>query len=248
VSRAASGSTLDAVSFDAAGTLFHARRPIGELYAGIAARHGVTVGADVIDARFRAAFTKAPPLAFPDTRRGQIRERERAWWRTLVSRVFAGMPFTSFDAYFDDLFAFFASTEPWRIDPDAIAVLEELRGRGLRILVVSNFDSRVRGIIQGLGLAALIDDVVLSSEAGAAKPDPAIFQVALDRAALTADRVVHVGDTVREDFRGARAAGIDVVLVGGPELGAAAPDATVIARLAELPRQLEKRARRRDKR
>ncbi len=223
-----------AVSFDAAGTLIHPVRPVGELYALVAARHGVTVDSSELHERFRAAFGTAPPLAFPSTPPAELPAREQAWWHAVVSRVFAGIRFADFDAYFDDLFALFADGATWRLDPDTVPLLRDLRGEGLRLLVVSNFDSRVRGILTALRLAHANDPITLSSEAGAAKPDPAIFATALAAERLAPHEVLHVGDTVREDWAGARAAGIDVVLIGAPELAAAAPGATVVPRLGAV--------------
>ena len=225
---------LRAISFDAAGTLFHPVRPIGELYALVAARHGVAVDPTIVHARFRAAFHAAPPLAFPTMAATDLRAREKAWWRAIVREVFAALFSDGFDAYFDDLFAFFATTAAWRVDPDAPALLAHLQARGLRILLVSNFDGRVREVLAALGLLPLIDQVTISSEAGAAKPDPRIFLTALAAAGLAPDEVLHVGDTVREDLAAARAAGIDVVLVGDAELAAEAPDATRVERLGEV--------------
>ena len=240
-------STLRAVSFDAAGTLFHPVRPIGDLYALVAARHGVHIEPAVLQARFRTAFHAAPPLAFPAMTAEELRAREKAWWRAVVREVFAGVfageVADGFEAYFDDLFAFFASTAAWQADPDAAQVLTELRERGLRILLVSNFDDRVRGVLAGLGLLSLVDHVTISSEAGAAKPDPRIFHTALGAAGLLPDEVLHVGDTAREDLAAARAAGIDVVLIGGEELAAEAPDATRVERLSEVAAIVGRRMR-----
>jgi len=227
-----------AVSFDAAGTLFHPVRPVSELYATVAARHGVAIDGAVLHGRFRAAFGAAPPLAFPGVPAAELRGREKAWWRDVVLRVFAGARFADFDAFFDDLFAFFASRAAWRVDPDAPPLLAELRARGLMTIVVSNFDTRVRGVLAALDLAPLVDRVTISSEAGAAKPDPAIFHRALADAGLVARDVLHVGDTVREDLRGARAAGVRVVLVGDDALAAEAGDAVVVARLAAITAHL----------
>ena len=229
---------LRAVSFDAAGTLIHTARPVGELYAGVAARHGVDVDPEGLHARFRVAFGEAPPLAFPAAPAGELRTREKDWWRAVVRRVFDGIAFRDFDAFFDDLFAFFASPAAWRVDPDAHAVLTTLRGRGLGILVVSNFDARVHGLLAALELAPLIDRVTISSEAGAAKPDPAIFARALADAGLAARDVVHVGDTITEDLRGARAAGIPVLLVGDAALAREAGDVPVVARLGDVASHL----------
>jgi len=231
---AAGAARLRAVSFDAAGTLFHPARPVGELYAMVAARHDMHVDPAALQGRFRAAFASAPPLAFPGTPPTELRRREKGWWRALVARVFAGSPFPNFEAYFEDLFAFFATAAAWRLDPDTLGLLRELRRRDLAILLVSNFDARVRSVMDALGLSPLIDQVTLSSEAGAAKPDPAIFRAALTAAHLAAPEVVHVGDTVREDLEGARAAGMRVLLVGDLGLAAAAAGAVVIARLGDV--------------
>jgi len=233
--------TLRAISFDAAGTLFHPVRSIGELYAEVAARHGVTVEAAVLHERFRVAFRAAPPLAFSPAPPAELRRLEKAWWHAVVRQVFDGVTVADFDAYFDDLFAFFASAEAWRADPDALPLLTRLRAAGIRILVVSNFDARVRGVLAALGLAAAIDHVTISSEAGAAKPDPRIFATALAAAGLRAAEVLHVGDTAREDLAAARAAGLEVVLVGGDELAAEAPDATRVPRLADVGAIIERR-------
>jgi putative hydrolase of the HAD superfamily len=230
---------LRAVSFDAAGTLFHPVAPIGELYARVARRHGIEVDPTALHQRFRAAFHAAPPLAFPGLEPAALRAREKAWWHAVVHEVFAGIAIRDFDAYFDDLFAFFASADAWRADPDAAPLLRNLRAWKLRILVVSNFDARVRGVLAALGLAELIDAITISSEAGSAKPDPGIFRTALAAAsalggdALEPGEVLHVGDTAREDLPAARAAGLDGGRVGDETLAAEAPDATCVRRLAD---------------
>ena len=236
---------LRAVSFDAAGTLFHSIRPIGELYAMVAARHGITADPAHLHARFRAAFHLAPPLAFPPLPTNELRIREKAWWHAVVTDVFADVAADvateRFDAYFDDLFAFFASAAAWRVDDDAHALLTRVRAHGLGVLVVSNFDARVRGVLTALGLAPLIDQITISSEAGAAKPDPRIFATALAAADLSRSDVLHVGDTAREDLAAARAAGIEVVLIGGDELAAEAPDAARVTRLGDVATYIERR-------
>jgi len=242
VSGSGSRARLRAVSFDAAGTLFHPVRPVGDLYAMVAARHGVFVAGETLQQRFRQAFHAAPPLAFPGLAPAEIRSRERAWWRAVVEHVFAGIAVDDFDAYFDDLFGFFGSAAAWRVDAGARTLLHTLRARELRILVVSNFDARVRGVLTALGLHSLIDAVIISSEAGAAKPDPRIFTTALAAVGLAAAEVVHVGDTAREDLAAARAAGLPVVLVGGEALAAEAPDAPRVPRLADVADWLDRYA------
>jgi putative hydrolase of the HAD superfamily len=234
---------LRAVSFDAAGTLFHPVRPIGELYALVAARHGIVADPAHLHARFRAAFGAAPPLAFPPLPTDELRAREKAWWHAVVRQVFADAAIAParFDAYFDDLFAFFASADAWRVDEDALPLLASVRAHGLRVLVVSNFDARVRAVLAALGVAPLVDAITISSEAGAAKPDPRIFATALAAADVRPAEALHVGDTVREDLAAARAAGLEVVLIGDDELAADAPDAARVSRLGDVAPFVERR-------
>ena len=82
-----------------------------------------------------------------------------------------------------------------------------LRRRGLALAVVSNWDVGLAEHLGRVGIGALVDTVVTSAEAGAAKPDPAVFHLALERLRVAADRTLHVGDS-DSDEEGARAAGL----------------------------------------
>lgn len=121
----------------------------------------------------------------------------------------------------------------FRAFPDAAPALRELRGRGLRLVVVSNWDSSLREVLDAAGLLELVDDAVSSAEAGAAKPDPAPFRAALAAAGCGPREAVHVGDSEENDVRGAAAAGIRAVLLrrgAEPAVG----EVPVIAGLDEL--------------
>lgn len=97
--------------------------------------------------------------------------------------------------------------------PDAAPALESARARGIRIVAVSNWDCSLRDVLDRTALLPLFDEVVTSAEAGARKPDPAIFEIALTAAACTPERALHVGDTPEEDVAGARAAGVRPLLI-----------------------------------
>jgi putative hydrolase of the HAD superfamily len=104
---------------------------------------------------------------------------------------------------------------------DARPALEELRARGMRLVVVSNWDCSLPEVLERVGLLALVDDVVVSAVVGAAKPDAAIFHAALAAAGCDAAAAVHVGDSPELDVAGARAAGIRPLLIdreGGGDL------------------------------
>jgi putative hydrolase of the HAD superfamily len=97
--------------------------------------------------------------------------------------------------------------------PDAEPTLSRLRDRGLRLIVVSNWDCSLSTVLERCGLAGLIDGAISSAEAGARKPDPAIFAAALELASCEAAEALHVGDTREDDLDGARAAGIRALLI-----------------------------------
>jgi putative hydrolase of the HAD superfamily len=98
--------------------------------------------------------------------------------------------------------------------PDALEGLAGLRERGHRLVVVSNWDCSLPDWLGPTGLLELVDGVVTSADAGAAKPDPAVFRKALELAgADDGAGAVHVGDSLDNDVAGARALGIRAILV-----------------------------------
>src|SRR5262249_46524723 len=97
--------------------------------------------------------------------------------------------------------------------PDAAPALAVLRANGLRTVGVSNWDYALPEVLGRCGLGDLLDGVVPSAEAGAGKPDVAIFERALGLAGCTAGDAMHVGDSPEEDVEGARAAGLEAVLL-----------------------------------
>jgi putative hydrolase of the HAD superfamily len=118
--------------------------------------------------------------------------------------------------------------------PDALEGLAELRSRGHRLVVVSNWDCSLPHWLGSTGLLELVDGVVTSAEVGAAKPDPKVFQRALVLAGVDGAGAVHVGDSIENDVAGARAAGIRAILVRR-DGDAAAPQSPASARLASPP-------------
>jgi putative hydrolase of the HAD superfamily len=144
----------------------------------------------------------------------QIKQSERLWWFDVVHNVFyrVGM-FERFDEFFDHVFELFADPASWKLYPEVLPTLRELRSRGLELGIVSNFDSRLFTVLRGLGLADLFDTVTISSLAHAAKPSPKIFELALEQHAVEPGEAMHVGDSVRDDVEGATKAGLAAVLL-----------------------------------
>ncbi len=121
---------------------------------------------------------------------------------------------------------------------DARGALTRARARGQRVVVVSNWDVSLSDVLATVGLIDSVDLVVPSAGAGAAKPDPAIFEYALAAADVTAPDALHVGDSLEEDVGGARAAGIDAIWLHRGGAAVAPAGVVTIGSLAELDRRL----------
>jgi len=203
-----------AIFFDAAGTLFTTQRPVGEIYASLARQYGHQVSPAELSQRFRACFSAAPPLAFPNASPDALGELEYNWWKELVQKIFAPYAaFPGFDDYFQALFTHFSKPESWVLYPETAETLQTLKRRGLTLAVITNFDSRVLGILEGLGVSSCFDSILVSSRVGYAKPAREIFQKALSIYGLSPQDALHIGDSPTHDVAGARAAGLAAVLV-----------------------------------
>ena len=231
---------VDLVCLDAAGTLFHLRGSLGALYAEHAMAYGLRPAeglADRLERRFYRQFGAMPRPAY---RAGDPKHNDRVdrdWWRLLVERVFEGLGPMAFEAFFDDIYDLFADASVWQLYPEVPTTLAALREAGLRLAIVSNFDARLFPVCEGLGLLPAVDAVVIAAEAGAAKPDAAIFHTVLGRFDALPDQAVHVGDSWHEDALGATGAGLRAVHLqrSGHKAGEGQPHGVpVISNLAEL--------------
>jgi putative hydrolase of the HAD superfamily len=211
----ASAPRRRAVLLDALGTLVELEPPWTHLAAtvGIAADRRVVAGFRAEMAYYRDHSHEArdpATLAELRDRCSAILSRELGREVT-VEELMASIRFRAFD--------------------DAAPALTELRGRGLRLVCVSNWDYALPEVLERVGLARLLDGVVTSAGVRARKPDPKIFRKALELAGCGAGEALHVGDSSEEDIAGAEALGIRALLIdrsGGGD----------IASLAELPRAL----------
>lgn len=209
--------SIQVVFFDAANTLFQVKGSVAEIYLRHAVQFGFTQTPDSLGAIQRAfarAFGEAPSPVFAVTDPARLKQSERLWWFDIVHNVFyrVGM-FARFDEFFEQVFQVFEDPQSWQLYPETVETLVRLKGRGLELGIVSNFDSRLFPVLRGLGIDRMFDTVTISSLAQAAKPAPKIFQVALDKHALDPNEALHVGDSFREDVEGAKRAGVHAVLV-----------------------------------
>lgn len=193
-----------AVLFDAVGTLIHLREPVGATYARLAGVGDPTA----LQTAFAAAMRRRPPMIFPELPAADVPAAERQWWRELVEEAFAAAGAALPAGAFERLWQHYAGAGAWQVVDGSMPMLRRLREAGRRTGMVSNFDHRLRPLLAALDLAALFDVVVLPADAGAAKPDPRIFQLALARLGVAPSDALYVGDDAEDDIAGATAAGL----------------------------------------
>ncbi len=204
----------DAVFFDAGFTLLSMAPSLGEAYARAAEAIGHPFPADRFhEVAVRIWHEEHLPRTRRDLRSSEALERQ-SWWDYNAAIVEALEPegFTpDFERWFEELYAFFARPDVWTPMPGAVSTLDALAQRGLRLAVISNWDSRLRHVLDGHDLSRRFEFVLTSAEAGVRKPSPDIFRQALDNAGVPADRALHVGDSFEDDVEGARTVGITPV-------------------------------------
>lgn len=206
-----------AIFFDAAGTLIYLPKSVGHHYALVGERVGLLLDAAALDRAFATCWGQMPTRPAID---GPREDDDKGWWRGLVNCVLDEVaPSTGEldrDVFFEVAYSHFAEAGVWDLYPEVAEVLGLLRGR-FELGVISNFDGRLRMILEHLGVSQFFSHVFLSSELGADKPDPEIFRRALRLSAAQPDEALHVGDDPERDWKGARAAGLAVFELKRPQ-------------------------------
>jgi putative hydrolase of the HAD superfamily len=207
---------LRAIFFDAAGTLLYLTRSVGDHYALVGSEIGLTLDAAALDRAFAAAWRSMPRRPAIE---GPRENDDKDWWRELVNRVLTevapSLNELDRDNFFEIAYEHFAEAGVWELYPEVVAVLENLRPR-FQLAVVSNFDGRLRLILEQLGVSKFFSHIFISSELGADKPDPEIFVRALRIANFQPNEVLHVGDDPKRDWAAARSAGLEIFQLERP--------------------------------
>ncbi len=196
-----------AILFDAGGTLFRPFPSVGYYYSMVAAKHGCRVSEKDVEAAFRRVWSEHDGIG--DLRSHSDEKIEKEFWRKIVTAVFKDFEgLRVFDPFFDELHDLFAEPRVWKLYPEVEEVLRSLKKKKFILGLVSNWDSRLFKLCEGLGIDSYFDFKVISAVFGAAKPNPKIFLEALKKANVPAADAVHVGDSLEDDIRGAHLAGI----------------------------------------
>lgn len=214
----ATETSLPSVIFlDAMGTLFGLKTTVGDIYGDIAQQFAVSVDANLLNEVFYQCFKDSPPLAFASADQTEIPHLEKEWWFNLAHATFSKMgiidQFKDFAQFFDVLYQYFASDEPWFVYEYVIPTLEIWHNQGITLGIISNFDSRLHQVLNHLELTDFFTSITLSSYTGFAKPHPQIFQSALSKHNILPAQAWHIGDSQRDDYEGAIKVGMKAFLV-----------------------------------
>ena len=220
----------EAVLFDAAETLFTTRGSVGEIYGEVARRYGSSTEPSAIQDAFIRQFKHSGPLTTSN---------EKQWWKDVVHRVFDDVGMVSnFDRFFDEVYEQFRDSRGWRLFPETMEVLEELRRLQYKLGVISNFDSRVYSVMRSLKILSFFDSITISSETGYAKPHPGIFRAAIQAAGVPASRILFVGDNLADDVQAGAEAGLHTILIDRQGRRTGLEGIPVIQNLRQLLNQL----------
>ena len=207
---------IRAILFDAVGTLFFLTKTVGDHYAYVGREVGLDLDAQQLEDAFYVAWQQIPRRLAID---GPRENDDKGWWRELVGRVFdqvaPSLSELDRDNFFEVAYEHFAEAGVWKLYPEVLDVVAQLRER-FQLAVISNFDGRLRFILQNLGISKYFAHVIISSELGADKPDPEIFRRALQVMHLDANEVLHVGDDPERDWKASAAAGLLVFRLDRP--------------------------------
>jgi len=204
------------VVFDVVGTLVEPSPSVAVAYQQAALRHGLTVDADVIQLRFKAAWRQQEAVdaaTIPAFATSRSREVER--WRAIVDEVFSGSPVSG--AIFADLWEHFGRVESWQPLAHGRDLVRLAIDAGTTVALASNFDERLLAIAERLEPLSWVPHVFASSEIGWRKPAPEFFRWVERRLGCEPADVLLVGDDPELDVAAARRAGWRSLGVAGEE-------------------------------
>ena len=209
------GTHITTIFFDVGQTLLVPAVPEGLVFTEEAARFDVALDPALVDARVTQMYRLYEQLYKQDETFWSDEARTTAMWLKLYEYLCSlmGVEESKQAAIAQSVHRRYFSAASWKAYDDVLPALEALRERGLRMGLISNWDSTLEGIIIELGLAPYFEVILSSTVVRLHKPMPQIFELALKRMEVGPDEAIHVGDHLTADVAGALEAGIMPVLI-----------------------------------
>ena len=201
---------IQVISFDVGFTLIYPHPPVGEVYAAIAAKYGYP--ADPLQVHNRLIKTwqqkikksrstgTAHPLAAEDT--------AFSWWQEIFNLSIGNhIPQSCLEIIFKECFFEYGRGKYWQIYEDVIPLLKILQKK-YTLVILSNWDLRLQQTLWELKLDPFFKNIYISTQIGFAKPHSQAFNYILMDQHAEAGFVLHIGDSLADDFQAARSAGL----------------------------------------
>lgn len=231
---------VEIVFFDAGETLLHPHPSFPELFARVATAAGYAI--DVSDAR-EVQERLAPHLVELASETGiENPSLDPDDSLTFWSHLYRGL-LAEFGVEDEDLvrrmYETFSSTSSYKLFDDALLVLDELRSRGHRLGLISNFEQWLEEMLVELEVGSHFEISVISGIEGVEKPDPAIYRSAIAQAGVAASECVHIGDSPANDVEPALQVGMKAVLLDRYDRYPDHSESPRVAKLSEIPDLIE---------
>ncbi len=202
--------SVELITFDLGGTLLSPFPTVGEAYAEELEDLGYICDPTRLQSRFDSAIQDWMQY------HGQGNSRDdRESWLSIVRTTIAeeNIPEDSFARVFEQLYEAFAHASRWSNHDGTRDAIETLTARGVRLAVASNNDTRARQVLKEHQLIDFFEALFLSGEIGFEKPDERFFAHISEVTRVPPENILHIGDSPRHDFDGARNAGMQAYIV-----------------------------------
>jgi putative hydrolase of the HAD superfamily len=204
---------IRAVFFDAGETLVHPHPSFPELLTKVLNEEGHDVDADFVRERLWVVSERFLKASQESELWSTSAERSRAFWSSIYETFLGELGIEWSEHLAERLYATFTDISNYRLFPDALEALQQLRDRDLQLGLISNFEEWLERLLEALEVSRFFDVRVISGIEGLEKPDTKIFEVALDRAGVAAGDSAYVGDNVHFDVEPAAEVGMHPVLI-----------------------------------
>ena len=201
--------TAQAITLDVGHTLLFPHPSVGHVYTRVGNHHGMQIDARAVEVLFPKHWERCQ-LATTGLIYGTTHEEALDFWHRVNHGVLTdmGVPTAQLQPFVADLYATFGRAECWRVNPDLQDLLHACQDQRIAVGIISNWDLRLRALLDELHFTTWADPVLISAEECMEKPDARLFHAAASRLGLPPAAILHIGDTWNDDIVAARACGM----------------------------------------